>query len=94
MSAKAPAGSVNRAKGRAESVDINDMSRADSRSLPSTEKAAVLWAATHVPETRAASQYALKTGFLRASQMDVFLVMEAPSPSVERHMPIRLESSA
>ena len=63
MLAKAPAGKVKRTKGKAESVDISEMRMAESLSRPRTEKAAVLWAATQVPETRAASQYPLKTGF-------------------------------
>ena len=52
---------------------MSEMRIAESLSWPNTEKAAVLWAATQVPETRAASQYPLKTGFLRASQIDVRL---------------------
>jgi hypothetical protein len=56
MSASAPAGRVNKAKGREERVDMREIRRVESLSSPSTEKAAVLWAATHVPEIRAASQ--------------------------------------
>lgn len=70
MSARAPAGSVNSAKGKAESVDISEMTRAESCNLPETEKTAVLWAAVQVPEIRAASQYFLKAEFSNASQIE------------------------
>jgi hypothetical protein len=55
MSASAPAGNVNSANGRAESVDISEIRKAESPIVPKTEKAAVLWAARQVPETRVAS---------------------------------------
>ena len=83
MSASAPAGKVNKAKGRDERVDMREIRMVELLSWPSTEKAAVLWAATQVPETRAASQYPLKTGFLRASQMDVFRLSGRAKPSGE-----------
>jgi hypothetical protein len=42
MSANAPAGKVNRAKGRDERVDISEMRMAESFPWPNTVKAAVL----------------------------------------------------
>jgi len=42
ISASAPAGKVNKAKGSAERVDISEIRIAESLSWPSTEKAAVL----------------------------------------------------
>ena len=49
------------------------MTKADLSDSPKTEKTAVLCAAAHVPEIRAASQYLLKAGLLSASQIDSFL---------------------
>jgi hypothetical protein len=42
MSASAPAGNVNSANGRAETVDISEIRKAESPVVPKTEKAAVL----------------------------------------------------
>jgi hypothetical protein len=56
-------------------VDISEIRKAESPVLPKTQKAAVLWAAKHVPEIKVASQNPRKTGLLNASQIEV-LVME------------------
>jgi hypothetical protein len=73
VSASAPVGRVNNAKGRAETVDIREMTKAESPVLPRTQKAALSCAATQVPEMRAANQYHLKARFPNASQMEAFL---------------------
>ena len=72
-SATAPAGSVNREKGRDESVAMSERSNVES-DLPrelSTQKAAVPWAAIAVPEIRVATQNLANAGFRKADQVDV-----------------------
>ncbi len=83
MSARAPAGNVNSANGRAESVDISEIRKAELPILPNTEKAAVLWAATQIPEITVASHNFLKTGFRNASQIEVLVVAAFMSKEVE-----------
>jgi hypothetical protein len=55
MSASAPAGSVNRKKGRDATVDISDSSTVDELKLLTTQVAAVSCAETMVLETTLAS---------------------------------------
>ena len=72
-SAMAPAGSVNREKGRDESVAMSERSNVES-DLPReliTQKAAVPWAAIAVPETRVAAQNLVNAGFRKADHVDV-----------------------
>ena len=69
----APAGSVNREKGKDESVAMSERSNVES-DLPrelSTQKAAVPWAEIAVPEIRLATQNLVKAGFRNAVQVDV-----------------------
>jgi hypothetical protein len=56
MSAKAPAGSVKKKKGREATVDISDNKNADGLNIFIAQVAAVSWAETHVPERSVANQ--------------------------------------
>ena len=74
LSARAPAGSVNRKKGRDATVDINDSNKGDPVKIFIVQVAALSWAATQVPEIIAAIQSFLNAGFRSAAQVE-FLVM-------------------
>jgi hypothetical protein len=91
MSAMAPAGRVNSAKGSAETVAISEMSTVEAPSEFSAQKAVVLWAATQLPEITLANQSLLKVGFPSASQIELFLIgwlflVRSPSPTHERRI--------
>jgi hypothetical protein len=80
MSAKAPAGKVNRKNGKDPTVDINDKNNADALSLYITQVAAQSLAATQVPESTLASQSFRNTGFRSAVKVEAFfklLLIEA-----------------
>jgi RNA polymerase sigma-70 factor (ECF subfamily) len=74
LSARAPAGSVNRKKGSDATVDINDSNNGDPVEIFIVQVAALSWAATQVPEITAAIQSFLNAGFRIAAQVE-FIVM-------------------
>jgi hypothetical protein len=75
MSASAPAGKVNRKKGREAAVERSERYNGDGVIVFITQVAAMSCAATQHPETRLASQSLEKTGFRRANQMEVEFVL-------------------
>ena len=75
MSAKAPAGNVNKKKGRDAAVDNSERYKGDGVSVFITHVAAMSWAETQHPETTLASQSLRKMGFRRASQIEVGFVL-------------------
>ena len=75
MSAKAPAGNVNRKKGREAAVDNKERKKGETVIVFMTQVAAMSWAETQHPETTLASQSLLKMGFRRATQMEVEVVL-------------------
>jgi hypothetical protein len=70
LSASAPAGNVNRKKDSEATVDISEIKNGEPVSLFIIQVAAPSWAATQVPEITLAIQSCLKTGFLRAVQVE------------------------
>ena len=74
LSARAPAGSVNRKKGRDATVDINEIKKGDPVKIFIIQIAALSCAATQVPEITAAIQSFLNAGFRSAAQVE-FVVM-------------------
>jgi hypothetical protein len=70
MSARAPAGSVNKKKGNEATVDRSEIKNGDGVSIFITHVAAVSWAATQVPEMTAAIHSFRKIGFAKAAQID------------------------
>src|ERR1700686_5739451 len=74
LSARAPAGSVNRKKGKDATVDINDSINGDPVKIFIVQVAALSCAATQVPEITAAIQSFLSAGFRSAIQVE-FVVM-------------------
>src|SRR6516164_5641115 len=83
LSARAPAGSVKRKKASDATVDMSDMKSGDSLSIFIDQVAALSWAATQVPEITVASQSFLKTGFLRAVQVEPLVIIKSPSVTNE-----------
>ncbi len=71
MSARAPAGNVNRKNGSEAAVDNNERNKGEGESVFIAQVAAMSCAETQQPETKLASQRLLKTGFRRASQVEV-----------------------
>ena len=71
MSAKAPAGKVNRKKGSEATVDRSEIKNGDPAKIFIIQVAALSWAATQVPEITVASQSFLKAGFLSAVQVEL-----------------------
>jgi hypothetical protein len=74
MSAIAPAGRVNRKKGRAAIVEINEIKNIDELSVCIAHVAAVSCAETQIPETMLASQSLRNTGLRREVQIEVLLI--------------------
>ena len=74
MSAKAPAGSVNKKNGNEATVDRSEIKNGDGVRVFITQVAAVSWAATQVPEITVAIQSFLNAGFRSAAQVE-FVVM-------------------
>jgi hypothetical protein len=70
MSARAPAGSVNKKKGNEAIVERSEIKNGDGVSVFINQVAAVSWAATQVPEMSAAIQSFRKTGFAKAAQVE------------------------
>jgi hypothetical protein len=73
MSAKTPAGGVNRKNGRDATVDISESKNVDEPSMFIVQVAAVSCAATHVPESKTANQSFRYTGFRNAAKVEVLL---------------------
>src|SRR6202045_1518054 len=76
LSASAPAGSVNRKKGRDATVDINDSNKGDPVKIFIIQVAALSCAATQVPEITAAIQSFLNAGFRSAAQVEFVVMIE------------------
>jgi hypothetical protein len=70
MSAKAPAGSVNKKKGREATVDIRESKNADGLSIFITQVAAVSCALMQMLDTRLATQIRREVEFRRAVNVD------------------------
>src|ERR1700747_3462901 len=77
MSARAPAGRVNRKNGSDEQVDIMDRNKAERFSSFIAQVAAGRWAKAQVPEITAAKQITRKLPFRKAVQLELgpFLTM-------------------
>jgi hypothetical protein len=73
MSARAPAGSVNKKKGSEATVDNSEIINGDGVSIFIIHVAAVSWAATQIPETKAAIHSLRKIGFSKAAQVEVLV---------------------
>jgi hypothetical protein len=66
---------VNKKKDSAAAVDISEIKNGEPVSLFIIQVAAPSWAATQVPEITLAIQSCLKTGFLRAVQVEHFVMI-------------------
>jgi hypothetical protein len=75
MSARAPAGNVNKKKGREAAVDKSERKKGDDVIVFITQVAAMSWAEMQHPETTLASQSLRKMGFRSASQMELEVVL-------------------
>jgi hypothetical protein len=98
MSAKAPAGRINRKNGSVAAVDIRERSNVDWLMLYIIQVAAVSCADTQVPETTVANQSLLKVGFFKAHQLEVAVIKtEEISPpkynKINRHFERRGSAS-
>jgi hypothetical protein len=71
LSARAPAGNVNKKKGSDATVDMREMKKGDPVETFIIQVAALSWAATQVPEITVAIQSLLNTGFLSAVQLEL-----------------------
>ena len=84
MSARAPAGKVNKKKGSEAALDNSESSRGEGVNVFITQVAAMSWAETQHPETTLASQSLRKIGFRSATQMEVELVLIGLAPAAAR----------
>jgi hypothetical protein len=85
MSARAPAGRINRKNGSVVAVDISERSNVDGLVLFIIQVAAVSCAATQVPEATVANQSLLKVGFCKALQLEVLVIrIEGSSAAIAR----------
>src|SRR5262245_51057953 len=75
LSARAPAGRVNRKKGSDATVDISEIKNGESVKVFIIQVAALSWAATQVPEITVAIQSFLNTGFLNAVQVELSFII-------------------
>jgi hypothetical protein len=71
---------VNREKDRDATVDISEIKNGEPVSLFIIQVAAPSWAATQVPEITPAIQSCLKTGFLRAVQVEHLVMIRNEDP--------------
>src|SRR6516162_8760248 len=71
MSARAPAGRINRKNGSVAAVDIRERSNVEPLVLFIIQVAAVSCAETQIPEATVANQSLLKAGFCSATQLEV-----------------------
>jgi hypothetical protein len=87
LSARAPAGSVNRKKGSDATVAMSEIQNGDPVNIFIIQVAVLSWAETQVPEIAVAIQSFLNTGFRSAVQVEfvvmiettVFLPLQRPS---------------
>jgi hypothetical protein len=84
MSARAPAGNVNKKKGREAAVESSERKKGDSVIVFITQVAAMSWADTQHPETTLASHNLRKTGFRSAAQMEFVVVLIGRIPKTFR----------
>jgi hypothetical protein len=75
ISAKAPAGNVNKKKGSDAAVDNKERNKGDGVMVFMTQVAAMSWAETQHPETTLANHSLQKTGFRSASQIEFGFVL-------------------
>ena len=80
LSARAPAGSVNRKKGNDATVDISEIKRGDPVKEFIIHVAAPSCAATQVPEITVAIQSFLNTGFLSAIHVELSFMIGCLHP--------------
>jgi hypothetical protein len=74
LSARTPAGSVNRKKDYDASMDINDSNKGESVKIFITHVAALSWADAPIPEITAAIQSFLNAGFWSACQVEFMVI--------------------
>ena len=75
MSARAPAGNVNKKKGNEATVDRSEINNGDGVSIFIIHVAAVSWAATQVPEIKAAIHICRNIGLPKAAQVEVLVIV-------------------
>src|ERR1700756_3735783 len=83
LSAMTPAGSVNKKKGSDASVDISEIKNGDPVKISIIQVAALLCAATKVPEMTVAIQSLLKAGFLNAVQVELLFMIRRVPPGTK-----------
>src|SRR5215471_3849800 len=84
LSARTPAGSVNRKNASDATVDISEIKNGDPIETFIIQVAASFWAATKVPEMTVAIQSFLKAGFLNAVQVELLFMNRACSSRYKR----------
>ena len=84
MSARAPAGNVNKKNGSDAAVDNSERYKGDGVIVFITQVAAMSWAETQHPEMTLASQSLEKTGFRSAIQMEVEFALIGRTPKTMR----------
>src|SRR5215471_7275227 len=89
LSARAPAGSVNRENASDATVDISEIKNGDPIETFIIQVAASLWAATKVPETTVAIQSFLKAGFLNAVQVELLFMTGRLSARLQKQFDLR-----
>ena len=75
MSARAPDGNVNKKKGNEATVDRSEINNGDGVSIFIIHVAAVSWAATQVPEIKAAIHSCRNIGLPKADQVEVLVIV-------------------
>src|SRR6516164_2663961 len=80
LSARAPAGSVNRKKGSDATVDMSEIKSGDPVKTFIIQVAALSWAATQVPEITVAIQSFLNARFLSAVQVELSFMIGCLHP--------------
>src|ERR1700730_56586 len=84
LSASTPAGRVNKKKGSDATVAMSEIKTGEPVTTFIIQVAALLWAATQVPEITVAIQSLLKAGFRRAVQVELFVITPLQMDSVFR----------
>jgi len=79
VSARAPAGRINRKNGSVDAVEIRESISVDRLMLFIVQVAAVSWAEMNVPETTVASQSLRKVGLCKALQLEVAVIWNRAS---------------
>jgi hypothetical protein len=75
LSARTPAGRVNKKKGSDATVAMSEIKMGEPVCRFIIHVAASLWAATQVPEITVAIQSLLKTGLRRAVQVELLVII-------------------